>query len=318
MWPMPRAPISATRYRVCSSIRLTVSGTPSSLLRLPAGATVGPAVSSTWLSRSLVEVLPCEPVMPTTRSPPAVARSTRCRANRPSATSGSATTRHRASGTGRRVSAAAAPAAYAVGTKSWPSARAPGSATNSAPGVMVRLSAVTEVTGAARVARPGQVGPQHGGHLGDRQGDHRVPLPLAPRPTRRRPPRVAEREHGSAHLLAELVALAEHRDDVARSRPLQREPDGRAAVAAIDAPRSSRWRPGPRPAPRRGSRRGPRCGGCRRSPPRGRRARPPRRPSAAASPGPGRRRSRVRRSAAAVPTASRAAVTACGVWAKST
>ena len=55
--PAP-APISATRYRVRSSIRVTVSGTPSSLLRLPTRATVGPAVSSTWLSRSLVEVLP--------------------------------------------------------------------------------------------------------------------------------------------------------------------------------------------------------------------------------------------------------------------
>ena len=41
-WPTPRAPISATRNRVRRSIRQTVNGTPSSLLRLPTGATVGP------------------------------------------------------------------------------------------------------------------------------------------------------------------------------------------------------------------------------------------------------------------------------------
>ena len=48
MWPTPRAPISTTRYAVVASARSTVSGTPSSLLKLPAVATVGPAVPSTW------------------------------------------------------------------------------------------------------------------------------------------------------------------------------------------------------------------------------------------------------------------------------
>ena len=110
MWPMPRAPSSATRKRVAGSTRHAVSGTPSSLLRLPTGATVGPAVSSTWASRSLVEVLPWEPVMPTTRRPPSTARSTSRRATRPRAITGSATGRQGAGGTSRAVSAATAPA----------------------------------------------------------------------------------------------------------------------------------------------------------------------------------------------------------------
>ena len=41
MWPMPRAPISTTRWAVAASARSTVSGTPSSLLLLAAVATVG-------------------------------------------------------------------------------------------------------------------------------------------------------------------------------------------------------------------------------------------------------------------------------------
>ena len=41
MCPMPRAPISTTRNRVVAVARSTVSGTPISLLRLPAVATVG-------------------------------------------------------------------------------------------------------------------------------------------------------------------------------------------------------------------------------------------------------------------------------------
>ncbi len=47
MWPMPRAPISTTRYAVVGSARSTVIGTPYSLLRFPAVATVGPASAST-------------------------------------------------------------------------------------------------------------------------------------------------------------------------------------------------------------------------------------------------------------------------------
>ena len=66
MWPMPRAPISTMRKRVSVAIRQTVSGTPTSLLSEPTGATVGPAADSTLASRSFVLVLPEDPVMPMT------------------------------------------------------------------------------------------------------------------------------------------------------------------------------------------------------------------------------------------------------------
>ena len=69
MCPGPRAPISSTRKRVRSSASSTVSGRPMSLLYDPGGLTVGPAAASTWPSRSLVEVLPEEPVMPTRAQP---------------------------------------------------------------------------------------------------------------------------------------------------------------------------------------------------------------------------------------------------------
>ena len=69
MWPMPRAPISTTRNRVSAVTRHTVSGTPTSELYEPTGATVGPATARTAPRRSFVLVLPEEPVMPTTASP---------------------------------------------------------------------------------------------------------------------------------------------------------------------------------------------------------------------------------------------------------
>jgi hypothetical protein len=67
---------------VCSSARRTVHGWPSSLLKEPGGATVGPIGSSTWAIRSLVEVLPDDPVTPMTVSPVFVSRSTASRASR--------------------------------------------------------------------------------------------------------------------------------------------------------------------------------------------------------------------------------------------
>ena len=80
MWPMPRAPISATRKRVVGVTRQTVRGTPISPLSELTGATVSATDSSTAASRSLVEVLPELPVMPTMRS--SGARSTTPRATR--------------------------------------------------------------------------------------------------------------------------------------------------------------------------------------------------------------------------------------------
>ena len=66
--PMWRAPISRTRCSVAVSARSTVSGRPSSLLKEPYVATVVPSAASTWASRSLVLVLPWEPVSATTRT----------------------------------------------------------------------------------------------------------------------------------------------------------------------------------------------------------------------------------------------------------
>src|ERR1700728_2925470 len=101
MWPMPRADISRTRYFVVSSARSTVSGSPISLLSEPSGAIVGPMRSTTWAVRSLVEVLPDEPVMPTTVAPGS--RSRTARASRPRATVTAATTRTRAARAGGGV-----------------------------------------------------------------------------------------------------------------------------------------------------------------------------------------------------------------------
>ena len=123
MWPMPRAPISTMRKRVCGSTRKTVSGTPTSELREPTGATVGAALESTLASRSFVEVLPEEPVMPMT-----VRwgwRSTTARASAASPSWMSSTTTHGRSSTGRVVMAATAPSPAAAATNWWPSSCSP-------------------------------------------------------------------------------------------------------------------------------------------------------------------------------------------------
>src|SRR5881628_3413379 len=67
MCPGPRALYSATKVRVSASTRSTVSGSPTSLLNEFSGATVGPSAPNTAANRSFVEVLPDEPVTPTTR-----------------------------------------------------------------------------------------------------------------------------------------------------------------------------------------------------------------------------------------------------------
>ena len=69
MWPTPRAPISSTRCRVCSSARSTVSGRPISLLSDPGARRSAPSRSSSCAMRSLVLVLPAEPVSATTVAP---------------------------------------------------------------------------------------------------------------------------------------------------------------------------------------------------------------------------------------------------------
>ncbi len=65
---MPRAEASSTRYSVSASASNTVYGKPSSLLNDSGGATVGPALETAGRRRSLVEVLPDEPVISTIRA----------------------------------------------------------------------------------------------------------------------------------------------------------------------------------------------------------------------------------------------------------
>ena len=161
MWPRPRADISSTRNRVSASARSAVHGCPSSLLNDPGGATTDPSGDSTAASRSFVDVLPDDPVTPTTVSPDSVvSRSTLARASLPSAASTAAPDPSRScsrasaplpdvpSGsttiagtpTGRAASTATAPAATAPAAWSWPSTRAPGSARNRPPEVILRES----------------------------------------------------------------------------------------------------------------------------------------------------------------------------------
>ena len=187
MWPRPRAPSSSTRYRVRSSARSTVSGCPSSLLNEPGGATVGPSRSATWASRSLVVVLPDEPVIAAIVS--WGRRSTTARASGASAACTSGTT---SAGTpaGRLVSAATAPADTAAAAKSCPSARSPGSAANSAPGPASRESMTTgPVTRACGSGAWSSVAPVMPAIRISVIGITRTTWPLPWRPPPRPPPR---------------------------------------------------------------------------------------------------------------------------------
>ncbi len=136
-WPRPRAPISSTRNRVLRSARSTVSGRPSSLLNDPWVATVGAAAPSTAPRRSLVEVLPCEPVTAATVRPGRAARTWRAR--RPRATWTSSTTTA-GTPTGRPARTAAAPPATADAANRWASRCSPTKAANSPPGSGALLS----------------------------------------------------------------------------------------------------------------------------------------------------------------------------------
>src|SRR5215469_17708676 len=152
MWPGPRADSSRTRYLVEASARSTVSGWPNSLLNDPAGAIVGPRRSISWAARSLVVVLPDEPVMPAIAaagSEPAtnLASAAKAAGTSPTKTDGA---RAAGTGTGRVASTATAPAATAADAKSCPSARSPATAANRAPGPARRESITTSpVTTAA-------------------------------------------------------------------------------------------------------------------------------------------------------------------------
>ncbi len=144
MWPMPRAPISLTRYLVSSSTRSAVRGTPISLFWLPSGATVFPSRSSTCAMRSLVEVLPEEPVTPNEMSPRLRASAITPRAIQLMVCTESSPRRWGMSASVSYIpTTALAPASAAAGANVCPSTRSPGIATNTAPGVTCRLSVTT-------------------------------------------------------------------------------------------------------------------------------------------------------------------------------
>ena len=135
-------PISSTITSVSSGLSRMVTGRPCSLLKLRGLAAVRRVLASTAASRSLVEVLPTDPVMPTTQS------GRRVRAHAPSAMSAAAVSstsimvlpRGRGSDpTGRPVREAAAPAESASAMWSCPS-RSATIGTKSDPGRRERES----------------------------------------------------------------------------------------------------------------------------------------------------------------------------------
>src|SRR6476659_8173019 len=67
IWPKPRMASSRMQTSVSGSSRQSVSGTPISLLKLASAATVRAADAHNAARMSFVDVLPLEPVLPTTR-----------------------------------------------------------------------------------------------------------------------------------------------------------------------------------------------------------------------------------------------------------
>ena len=150
-WFMPSSTMAKS---VSAGIRASVSGTPQWLFRLASAAWTRPSGASAAAAMSLVEVLPTEPVIASTRA------RVRARAARPNASSAGTTSATSSSGASggtpsgmRLTSAAAAPLSSACATKSWPS-RASFSATNRSPGRMVRVSMEIPSAAQSAVARP--------------------------------------------------------------------------------------------------------------------------------------------------------------------
>src|SRR3954454_16288317 len=236
IWPLPRIAISRTRMSVPGGAPRIVSGRPISVLRFWAVATTRLCVASSPGRRSFVDVLPVEPVMPTTRA---------CRwrrqavARRPSASSGSSAA-SRAPGGAHRGAAAwsgatrtrHAPLASACGAKRPPSTFSPVRPTNRSPGPTARESMTTRcgpaawgagLTSRAPAARATRSGDQSrtqrlagDGHV---VGGDRAP---------------------AGELLALFVALARDHEHVAGLGHVDRLLDRRAAVDLdLDAARAA-------------------------------------------------------------------------------
>src|SRR3954449_11614026 len=147
IWPAPRIAISSTSTSVPGGEPRTVSGRPISVFRFCAVATTRRCGASIPASRSFVDVLPVEPVMPITR-----ARSARRHAvaRRPSAASGSSAARTTPDDDDPAPFACAAPtrtphapAASACGAKRPPSTLPPMSPTKRSPAPTARESMTT-------------------------------------------------------------------------------------------------------------------------------------------------------------------------------
>ena len=266
-WPGPRAPISSTRNRVSASARSTVCGRPELVVeRARPAPTVGPSRASSCAIRSLVEVLPDEPVIPTIgqlRQPvdhgPGQPRPSRPAGRRPRSSA-----RSRRPGAEHRRPRRRPPRPAA---KSCPSTFAPAKATNSPPGADLRGSRTrpAPVTTDGRVAAHERAADRRR-DLGQRHRDHAGYLgePVAPAP----PASSTRSSNGgmpAADLLAALVPLAQH---ARPRRPARPAGPPRRSPPAGRPPRRTSPRPpaalGARAAPRPGSPPGPRCAGCRR------------------------------------------------------
>src|SRR3954452_18298543 len=226
IWPLPRIAISRTRTSVPRGAPRIVSGRPISVFRFWGLATTRLCVASTPASRSFVEVLPVEPVIPTT-----CARRWRRQAvaRRPSACSGSSAARS-APGCAHRAASACsgptrtphAPLASACGANRPPSTFSPASPTKRAPSPTPR-EPLTPRCG------PGACGPvltsRAPAACATRSGDQSRTERLAGDGD------VVEGDLAPAgELLALLVALAGDHEDVAGLGHLDRLLDRGAAV----------------------------------------------------------------------------------------
>ena len=134
--PKPRMPISSTSASVSSGEFKMVTGSPVSLLKLFSFADVRSPALNAARARSLVLVLPTDPVIPITC---AVSRCRPHAARLSNAAAVSATTTAVPDPGSRCDRYAGAPLLDAEVMNSWPS-RSATSATNSCPGVRLRLS----------------------------------------------------------------------------------------------------------------------------------------------------------------------------------
>ena len=206
------APISITALRCEGSSRISVSGTPMWLLRLPWVAMHGPRRDRMAAVISLAVVLPLLPATPTIgmREFARARRAASCC----SARSASATTicGRAARATGRSTMRAdGAARARPRPTKSAPSKFGPRSATNSAPAASVRLSVDTDAV------RP---------ILADAAGRRRALRRIAERALHAAAPRLRSASRRSLKLrrvvavdLIVLVSLAGDQHHVGRRRP---------------------------------------------------------------------------------------------------